>query len=320
MSKQASSTTAFAPASIGNVSLGFDLLGAALKPVDGTQLGDTVTVSDASEDSLSVTGRFADKLPPEPEKNIVLQCLHFFREKMQAKGKTVPNLALALSKNLPIGSGLGSSASSIVAAFAALNSHFDSPFDQDTLLLMMGECEGRISGSIHYDNVAPSYLGGMTFMTGVESPVSLSLPLMKDWYWTVCYSGLSVSTSAAREILPKEVALKDTLVFGKQLGVFVHALHQQDASLAAQMMHDVIAEPHRQKLLPGFAEARDAAKGSGALAFGISGSGPTVFAVTDNEQNANEIAQWLRTHYVKNETGFSHVCRIPEHGIEIHQS
>jgi homoserine kinase len=314
------STTAFAPASIGNVSLGFDLLGAALQPVDGTQLGDTVKVSTATDDSFTVSGRFANKLPPEPEKNIVLKCLHFFREKLTDLEAIKTPLAIELSKNLPIGSGLGSSASSIVAAFAALNAHFDSPFNKDTLLLMMGECEGQISGSIHYDNVAPSYLGGMTFMTGLDSPVSLSLPLMDSWYWTVCYSGLSVSTSAARDILPREYALQDTLTFGKQLGVFIHGLHTGNAELAASMMHDVIAEPYRQSLLPKFLEARQAAKLKGALAFGISGSGPTVFAVTSSREEASDIAQWLQAHYVQNENGFSHVCRIPDSGIEIHQS
>ena len=312
-----STTTAFAPASIGNVSLGFDILGAALAPVDNAKLGDTVSVADATVDSLESAGPFAHKLPQDPQQNIVHQCLVYFREKASKVGVDVPPVALTLNKNLPIGSGLGSSASSIVAAFAALNAHFDDVFDQDTLLLMMGDCEGQISGSIHYDNVAPSYLGGMTLMTGLDSPVTQQLPLINDWYWTVCYSGLSVSTSAAREILPSDVSRNDTLIFGRQLSVFVHALHQQNADLASQMMHDVIAEPYRKSLLPGFDDARKFAMQQNALAFGISGSGPTVFAVTNNKQNASEIQQWLEAHYVQNETGFSHVCRIPEHGIEI---
>lgn len=315
-------TTAFAPASIGNVSLGFDLLGAALQPVDGSALGDVVSVANASDakDSLVVDGRFANKLPADSKANIVFRCLDFFRAKALEKGVAVGPMTMTLAKNLPIGSGLGSSASSIVAAFAALNAHFNDLFSQDTLLIMMGECEGQISGSVHYDNVAPSYLGGLTLMTGLASPVCQSLPFIKDWYWTVCYSGLSVSTAAARDILPKTISLSDTLIFGKQLSVFVNALHTQDASLAAKMMNDVIAEPHRKSLLPYFDEAREFAANNGALAFGISGSGPTVFAVTNNQDNANEIAQWLQAHYVQNEFGFSHVCRIPEQGIDIQQS
>ncbi|MCP4278521.1 MAG: homoserine kinase, partial [Alteromonas sp.] len=217
--------TAFAPASIGNVSLGFDVLGAALAPVDGTKLGDEVEIKAAESFSLETVGRFAHKLPGDADSNIVTKCYHYFCEQMEKAGKTTSPVALTLHKNLPIGSGLGSSASSIVAAFAALNAYFDTPFDEDTLLIMMGELEGQISGSIHYDNVAPCYLGGMTLMTGSDAPVTLSLPLNDEWYYAVCYSGISVSTAAALDILPKQVEMATALTFGRQLGVFVHALH-----------------------------------------------------------------------------------------------
>ena len=141
---------AYAPASIGNVSLGFDVLGAALAPVDGTRLGDEVEVKEAAHFSLETIGAYAHKLPDDADSNIVTKCYHYFCEKMLNDDKAVSPVAITLHKNLPIGSGLGSSASSIVAAFAALNALFDSPFDDDTLLTMMGELEGQISGSIHY--------------------------------------------------------------------------------------------------------------------------------------------------------------------------
>ena len=307
-------TRAYAPASIGNVSLGFDILGAALEPIDGSLLGDEVVVTDADAFSLTVSGRFAHKLPADPDTNIVTQCYHFFAECLAKQGKTLAPLAMHLSKNLPIGSGLGSSASSIVAALYGLNEHTDKPFDENELLLMMGELEGRISGSIHYDNVAPCYLGGMTLMTGQAAPVTVALPVIEQWYWVTCYSGISVSTSAAREILPKQIALSDTLTFGRQLGIFVHALHSNDAEMAAGVMHDVIAEPHRKALLPKFDEARAHCMNNGAFAFGISGSGPTVFAVCKDESQAQQLATWLQQNYVQNEDGFSHVCRIPSVG------
>ncbi|MFC3092654.1 homoserine kinase [Alteromonas sediminis] len=310
-------TTVYAPASIGNVSLGFDVLGAALVPVSGDKLGDYVSVSEATSDSLDVQGPFAHKLPADASTNIVTQCLHFFREACALRGITIPSTAMSLEKNLPIGSGLGSSASSIVAAFAALNAHYGNHFNEDELLTMMGECEGQISGSVHYDNVAPSYLGGMTLMTGLSSPVTSKLPQVDSWYWTLCYSGISVSTSAARKILPEQVDMATALTFGRQLAVFVDALHQQDEARAASMMHDVIAEPYRQTLLPGFTEARAYCMSKGALAFGISGSGPTVFAVSDNKETADDLAQWLQQHYVQNKDGFSHVCRIPDEGVVI---
>ena len=310
---------AYAPASIGNVSLGFDVLGAALAPVDGTKLGDEVEIKAAEVFSLNVTGPFAHKLPGDADSNIVTKCYHYFCEQMEKAGNPTKSVALTLYKNLPIGSGLGSSASSIVAAFVALNAYFDYPFDKDTLLTMMGELEGQISGSVHYDNVAPCYLGGMTLMTGAQSPVTLSLPLNDQWYYAICYSGISVSTAAARDILPKHVDMATALTFGRQLGVFVHALHVGDFALAASVMKDVIAEPYRKSLLPGFDDARAFSESVGALAFGISGSGPTVFAVCPSKTQAEKVAAYLTENYIQNEDGFSHVCQIPQHGTTVSQ-
>ncbi len=305
---------AFAPASIGNVSLGFDVLGAALAPIDGTRLGDEVDIVSADAFSLNCIGAFAHKLPGDADSNIVTKCYHYFCEQMTKQGLQTSPVAMTLHKNLPIGSGLGSSASSIVAALAGLNHFFDSPFDEDTLLGMMGELEGQISGSIHYDNVAPCYQGGMTLMTGDTSPVTMSLPLVDHWYYTICYSGISVSTAAARDILPKQVDMATALTFGRQLGVFVHALHTGQHDSAVKVMQDVIAEPYRKSLLPGFDDARAFCTDQGALAFGISGSGPTVFAVSDNLASAQAIAAYLDEHYIQNEDGFSHVCKIPAEG------
>lgn len=308
---------AYAPASIGNVSLGFDVLGAALAPVDGSVLGDEVVVAPAAEFALSVKGAFAHKLPAEPASNIVSRCYTHFCDALAKTGRSAPLVAITLYKNLPIGSGLGSSASSIVAAFHALNAYCASPFDDNTLLIMMGELEGQISGSVHYDNVAPCFQGGMTLMTGTPGRVTVSLPVIDHWYWVACYSGISVSTAEARDILPRTVPLEVALSFGRQLGVFVHALHERDAHLAASVMQDVIAEPYRKNLLPGFDEARQASLAQGALAFGISGSGPTVFAACPDELVANKVAHWLSGNYIQNSDGFCHVCQIPAQGATI---
>ncbi|WP_026377463.1 homoserine kinase [Aestuariibacter salexigens] len=309
--------TAYAPASIGNVSLGFDILGAALEPVSGDALGDTVSAREAECFSLTVSGPFASKLPGNVDDNIVRHCYDYFINALRDKGVSARPCALHLSKNLPIGSGLGSSASSIVAAFVALNHFYATPFDDNTLLTMMGALEGQISGSVHYDNVAPCFLGGLSLMTGQSSPVAVSLPVIKQWYWVVCYSGISVSTSAAREILPTQYNIQDTLAFGRQLAVFVDALHRGDASQAAAMMNDVIAEPHRKALLPYFDESRVYCMQQGALSFGISGSGPTVFAVTDNQHSAETMLTWLKQHYIQNDHGFGHVCRLREQGASV---
>jgi len=316
------STRAFTPASIGNVSLGFDVLGAALAPIDQTQLGDWVEVFDAAQFSLTQDGRFAHKLPADPQGNIVTACYAHFQNAMQKAGLTPLKVRLHLHKNLPIGSGLGSSASSIVAAFYALNAHAEktlgrAPFDKNRLLYMMGELEGQISGSVHYDNVAPGYYGGMTLMTGEHSPIAIQLPVFDNWYWVSSYSGLSVSTAKARALLPTHYSLADALNFGRQLAVFVDSLHSNNQRLAAKMMKDVIAEQHRKVMLPEFDKARAFSEQNNALSFGISGSGPTIFAVTDSLQSAQVIEQWLNQHYIQNNDGFSHICKIDTVGTRI---
>lgn len=316
------SKRAFAPASIGNVSLGFDVLGAALSPIDGTLLGDWVEVTSADAFSLSQDGRFVHKLPAKAEENIVTLCYEHFQKALQNKGLPALNVRMHLHKNLPIGSGLGSSASSIVAAFYALNAYFESTkqqvvFKQNDLLHMMGELEGQISGSVHYDNVAPSLLGGMTLMTGEDSPIAIQLPVFDNWYWVSSYSGLSVSTAKARALLPKQYALADALTFGRQLAVFVDSLHTNNQALAGKMMKDVIAEQHRKVLLPEFDNARKFSEQNNALSFGISGSGPTVFALTQSLEDAQAIEQWLNEHYIQNEDGFSHICKIDTAGTRV---
>lgn len=315
-------TRAFAPASIGNVSLGFDVLGAALAPIDGSLLGDWVEVSDADVFNLSQNGRFAHNLPDDIDQNIVTACYIYFQTKLAENSFPTLKINMHLHKNLPIGSGLGSSASSIVAAFYALNKHAaislgSEPFDNVSLLAMMGALEGQISGSIHYDNVAPSYLGGMTLMTGSAEPIAINLPVIDDWFWVSCYSGLSVSTAKARALLPKQYLLSDTLAFGRQLAVFVDSLHTHNTRLAASVMHDVIAEQHRKALLPEFDNARTFAMQNNALSFGISGSGPTVFAVTQSIKDAQCIQQWLDSHYIQNQDGFSHICKIDTAGTRV---
>ncbi len=315
---------AFAPASIGNVSLGFDVLGAALAPIDGELLGDWVEVSTSQHFELTVSGKFAHKLPTSSDENIVTLCYRFYQQSLETAGEKPLSVSMHLHKALPIGSGLGSSASSIVAAFFALNAYAEKCFDKtifsrDELLLMMGELEGQISGSIHYDNVAPSYLGGMTLMSGQQAPfdLAINLPVFDNWYWVSCYSGLSVSTAKAREILPKNYNLNTTLAFGRQLAVFVHALYANDEELAATMMQDVIAEEHRKSLLPKFDEARSFSMQHNALSFGISGSGPTVFAATRSLEDAKTIQSYLSSHYIQNDDGFSHICTIDTNGTRL---
>ncbi|MEI7309418.1 homoserine kinase [Pectobacterium carotovorum] len=300
----------YAPASIGNVSVGFDVLGAAVSPVDGSLLGDCVSVEAADLFSLRNEGRFVSKLPDNPKENIVYQCWELFCQEI---GKTVP-VAMTLEKNMPIGSGLGSSACSVVAGLMAMNEFCGRPLDDTRLLTLMGELEGRISGSVHYDNVAPCFLGGVQLMLEENGIISQPVPSFDDWLWVMAYPGIKVSTAEARAILPAQYRRQDCISHGRYLAGFIHACHTGQAELAAKLMKDVIAEPYRTKLLPGFAAARQAAEDIGALACGISGSGPTLFSVCNDMASAQRLADWLRDNYLQNDEGFVHICRLDTTG------
>jgi homoserine kinase len=308
------SLTVYAPASIGNLSVGFDALGLALAPLDGTLLGDLVQVAppgrkEAGADwSLKVEGPFAADLPADPESNIVMACCRAYEEAARQRGVDVSPLRVRLTKRLPIGSGLGSSASSIVAALEALNRWHDNLLSLAELFHLMAEMEGRISGEVHLDNVAPCLFGGLR-LCPPGSQSEYTLPWPGAWRAVVCWPGTKLETRAARSVLPDKLPRKVAVRHGAQFAQFVHALHTGNLKLAAQSVVDHIAEPYRRTLLPGFDEARKALREQGALAVGISGSGPTIFALVDHHEVAASARRWLAANYRKNDRGFVHVCR-----------
>ncbi|AGH80699.1 homoserine kinase [Psychromonas sp. CNPT3] len=313
------SIVVYAPASSANISVGFDALGAAMTPINATHLGDRVQIGSAEVAfDFSSIGPFAHKLPQPPQQNIVVDCYEAFKEALLATDVTLLPVSMVLEKNLPVGSGLGSSSSSIVAALVALNAWHKYPLDEITLLGLMGAMEGKISGGVHYDNVAPSYLGGMQLMIMENNVISQKIPSFKDWYWVLAYPGTSISTAGARDILPKQYSLADTLTYGRRLSAFVHASYTQQASMAAKLLQeDVIAENYRAQLIPGFLAAKTFSKRCGALAMGISGSGPTIFSVFNDIKKAQEMEQWLINNFLQNEEGFCHVCQLDEQGAHV---
>jgi len=312
------SISVFAPISIGNISVGFDSLGLAVSPVDQTLVGDIVHVdectSEDDEDSLIVTGKFADTLPNDVKENIVWRCLQTFNAKLNLTEQTTVVVKLTLEKNVPVCSGLGSSSCSVVAAFYALNEFYKQPFTKDQMLDMMVELEAEISGSIHYDNVAPCYLGGLQLIQSGSKKVSRDIPIFDDCYWVMAYADIDVSTKKARELLPKQFDREILIQFGQNLAGFIDASYRQDKALAFDSLIDLIAEPYRTSLLPNFSEARTMMKEFGALAVGISGSGPTIFTATDNFEIANKCAKWLSKHYAHQEHGFVHICKADVKG------
>ena len=310
--------TVYAPASSGNVSVGFDALGLALAPVDGSLLGDCVSIIEGRPDDwmLCIDGPFAHALPQNQEQNIVISSCRRFEQAAREAGVEIYPLNITLDKRLPVGSGLGSSASSIVATLVALNRYFDRPLNRPALLQLMAEMEGSISGEVHLDNIAPCLLGGLRLcMPG--SARQYSLPWPGQWQAVVAWPGTRLETRPAREVLPKKYERKTVVNHGAQFALFVHLLHQADARGAANCLVDLLAEPWRKTLLPGFEAARIELAQKGALATGISGSGPTVFSIVDDSQTAKTVAEWLKNHYLQNETGFVHICRADLAGARL---
>ena len=302
--------TVYAPASSGNVSVGFDALGLALAPVDGSLLGDCVSIiaGEPGDWMLCVDGPFADALPQDQEQNIVISSCRRFEQAARAAGAEIRPLNIMLDKRLPVGSGLGSSASSIVAILVALNRYFGRPLDRPALLMLMAEMEGNISGEVHLDNIAPCLLGGLRLcMPGGAR--QFSLPWPGHWQTVVAWPGTRLETRPAREVLPEKYDRKTVVSHGAQFALFVHQLHQGDARGAANCMVDLLAEPYRDVLLPGFVEARTALEEMGVLATGISGSGPTIFSIVDDSRTAEAVAIWLKNNYLQNDAGFVHICR-----------
>ena len=298
----------YAPASTGNFTVGFDLLGAAFEPLSGELFGDVLEIlSEQSEMSLSIVGRYVHQLPADSSDNLVLRCFTAFEQKV---GRRLPRLALRLHKNLPVGSGLGSSACSIVVACFAFNDYFGQPLTKTQLLQLMAEAEGGVSGSVHYDNVAPSYFGGLQLMLPGSAQICRSIPWFEHWRVVLCYPGTVLSTKAARDVLPKQLSLSDSIAFAGMLSRFVSACYAADEADAIAALKDLVAEPARKALIPELAGIRTALEAQGVLHVGISGAGPTLFALCKDDPQAQLAADYLSRHYAKNEDATTQICRL----------
>ncbi|MEA2559802.1 MAG: homoserine kinase [Acidobacteriota bacterium] len=296
---------AYAAAGVGNFAAGFDVLGASLAPVDGSLWGDIVEVEAADAPRFAVAGPYADRLPSNPNGNLVVRTRDLFEKALRAP---LPPLALTLHKGLPVCSGLGSSAASVAATVAALNAWCGEPLDQGALLEVAGKAEGFASGSVHLDNVAPALLGGLILIT--SSGLPRGLPFPADLRIVVASPALSLATREARRVLPREVPLTLAVAHAENLAGFVHALHTDDRVLLKATLRDLLAEPWRADLVPGFREAQAGALEAGALGCSLSGSGPAVFAVS-SEEDAPAVAAAMEGF------GVVRICRLDLRGARI---
>jgi homoserine kinase len=277
--------TVIAPATVANVGLGFDFMGFALQ---GT--GDRVTLSlpgDGAETSIGLSGRYGDLIPDDPLKNTAGVATSAYLIYM---GHPETKLKIEIEKNLPIGSGLGSSASSAAAALYALNILMDSPLTTEQLIPFGMEGERAACGTAHADNIAPSLLGGFVIIRSYDPLDIIRLQCPADLYCTVIHPHLEVRTSDARRILRRDIPLGDVTKQCANVAAFIAGIIRGDYNLIGRSMHDILVEPKRIQLIPGFENARMSALEAGAIGCGISGSGPSVFALCRGDMISERVA------------------------------
>ena len=279
---------AFAPASIGNVGPGLDILGCAV-----TGPGDAVLAERTSTPGISIRAAGHPELPTDPDQHTAGVAA---REVLTRAGAQSVGLTLSVQKGLPLSAGQGGSAASAVAGAVATNALLGHPVDEAGLLEACLVAEERVAGR-HADNVAPSLLGGLVLVRSLDPLEVVRLPVTADPVIVLVHPEQRLRTADARAALPAQIARPVALYQAAQVAALVVALATGDGALLGRALDDRIAEPARAPLLPGFREAKAAALAAGALGASISGGGPTAFAVVLSEETAERVAAAMAAAY-----------------------
>jgi homoserine kinase len=263
--------TAFAPASVANVAVGFDVLGHSFQAI-----GDRVTARRIPERTVriaSITGTSVE-LPTDPEQNTagmgVLSMLNDLKLDF--------GVELSIEKGIPLGSGLGGSAASAVASVVATNALLDKPVGKIELLKFAMKGEQVASGSVHVDNIAPSLFGGLVLTVGIDNPNVKQIPVPPSVRCVLVHPHMMLSTREARNILNRSIDLSNVIWQSANLAGFLTGCFTGDLELIRASLEDVVIEPQRKVLIPGFQAVKDGAMSNGAMGCSISGAGPTIFA------------------------------------------
>ena len=303
----------FAPATVANMICGFDILGFA---VDAP--GDEVTMYRSAEPGVRIRSIQGDdgRLPMDPDKNTVSACVKMLLQHLSIDQEI--GIEIDLVKHMPIGSGLGSSSASTVAGLFAVNELLGQPLSKTELLPFCVEGERLACGHGHADNVAPALFGGITLIRGYEPLDIINLPVPADLYAGIVFPKVDVPTRDARQLIREKVALKDAVTQWGNIAGLIAGLYENDYELIGRSMKDVLIEPTRAILIPDFYVMKDMAMELGALSFGISGSGPSVVAITNKKETAAEITEKINAHLTTKEIeSFTYVSAVNTVGPKI---
>ncbi|HUZ59029.1 MAG TPA: homoserine kinase [Hanamia sp.] len=305
-----------APATIANLVCGFDILGMALKsPFD------EMTLSLRDEPGILIRHTDGYNLPEAAEKNVAGVALQSLLDDPVAIGlKKSFGFHLIVHKNIKPGSGLGSSAASSAGAVVAANHLLGNIFSKEDLVRFAMNGEKLAGGVKHADNVTPCIYGGATLIRSIF-PLDI-IPLnVPDLFVTIVHPQIEVRTSDARQILRKEVQLKDAIKQWGNIGGLIMGFMKNDSALISRSLEDVIVEPVRSILIPGFDEVKLKCREVGALGGGISGSGPSIFMLSKEESTAKEVEIIMKEIYEKIEVDYkTYVTEINSEGVKIAES
>ena len=276
----------YAPATISNLGPGFDVLGLAIDAP-----GDAVVARRQRERGLTFSVLTTNKdVPPDAKHNVAAHVATLLLEEVRMPY----GVDLVLHKRMPIGSGLGSSAASSVAALVAVNGLLPRPLAKRDLIRFAVEGERMASGSPHADNAAPSLLGGVCLIRSYDPLDVVELPVENRFYWVVVHPHVVVKTAIARRLLPKKIPLRTAVQQWGNVGGLVAGLMSGNGELIRACVVDFVAEPSRSKLIPAYVEVKEAALHSGALGCSLSGSGPSVFAIAESAKQARQTAMLMK--------------------------
>jgi homoserine kinase len=302
----------FAPATVANVACGYDVLGFAIDSP-----GDEIIVRNSNKPGLQITKITGDggKLPKNPNENTAgVAALDLLKH----LGMLDRGIEMEIHKKMPFGSGLGSSSASAVAGAYAVNKLIGEPLSKRQLLPFAMAGEASADGAWHADNVGPCLLGGIVFIRSNEELDIAQIPAPANLWAAVVHPDFEILTKVAREILPKEIPLVNATQQIGNLGGLILGLIKEDYGLISRSIHDVIAEPRRQKLIPDFYKAKRAALGAGALGFSISGAGPSVFALCEGEEIARKVGAAVEKVFTAIPVNCQvHISRINPRGVHV---